>query len=67
MQMTFNQMTHSGDYKEDDISVSVTVLGGTYGGGSETLVVWKTVEDTAEPLDASYYKGQGSRGGESGR
>ena len=37
--MTYNQTSHSGDYKADEVSVSVTVLGGTYGGGSEVLVV----------------------------
>ena len=33
MMKTFNQMSHSGDYKGDEVSVSITVLGGTYGGG----------------------------------
>lgn len=36
---TYNQNSHSGDYKEDDVAVTITVLGGTYGGGSEVLVV----------------------------
>lgn len=36
---TFNQNSHSGDYKASEISVSITVLGGTYGGGSEVLIV----------------------------
>lgn len=39
MMKTFNQMSHSGDYKGDEVSVSITVLGGTYGGGSEVLVI----------------------------
>lgn len=36
---TFNQLSQSGVYKEDDIAVTLTVCGGTYGGGSEVLVV----------------------------
>lgn len=48
---TFNQNSHSGDYKASEISVSITVLGGTYGGGSEVLVLQRrfsniTVTDT---------------------
>lgn len=31
----FNQMSHSGDYKEDEVSVTITVLGGTYGGAAK--------------------------------
>ena len=36
---TFNQISQSAGYKEDDISVSITCCGGSYGGGSEVLVV----------------------------
>lgn len=39
MQKTFNQISQSAVYKEDDISVSITVCGGSYGGGSEVLIV----------------------------
>lgn len=39
-QMTFNQLSQSAVYKADDVSVSLTVCGGTYGGGSEVLVVY---------------------------
>lgn len=35
----FNQLSQSAVYKEDDVSVSVTVCGGSYGGGSEVLVI----------------------------
>lgn len=35
----YNQLSQSSVYKEDDISVSLTVCGGTYDGGSEVLVV----------------------------
>ena len=34
----FNQLSQSAVYKQDEISVSVTVCGGSYGGGSEVLV-----------------------------
>lgn len=32
MIVTFNQISQSAVYKEDDISVSITVCGGSYGG-----------------------------------
>lgn len=35
---TYNQISQSAAYKQDNISVSLTVCGGSYGGGSETLV-----------------------------
>ena len=35
----FNQLSQSAVYKEDEIRVSVTVCGGSYGGGSEVLVI----------------------------
>lgn len=34
MNMTFNQISQSAVYKQDDISVSLTVCGGSYGGGA---------------------------------
>lgn len=40
---TYNQTSHSGDYREDNVSVSITVLGGTYGGGSEVLVIQEPI------------------------
>ena len=40
MKRTFNQLSQSAVYKEDDTSVSLTVCGGSYGGGSEVLVVY---------------------------
>ena len=39
MKHTINQISQSAVYREDDISVSITVCGGSYGGGSEVLVV----------------------------
>ncbi len=42
---TFNQISQSAVYREDDISVSITVCGGSYGGGSETLVVARKEND----------------------
>ena len=35
----FNQISQSAIYKKDDISVSITVNGGSCGGGSEVLIV----------------------------
>lgn len=35
----FNQLSQSAVYKEDEISVTISVRGGSYGGGSEVLVV----------------------------
>ena len=34
----FNQLSQSAVYREDDVSVSLTVCGGSYG-GSEVLIV----------------------------
>lgn len=54
---TFNQISQSAVYKADDISVSLTVCGGSYGGGSEVLVVFgfdsynqEISEEVAQPL-----------------
>ena len=35
----FNQLSQSAVYKQDEITVSLTCCGGSYGGGSEVLVV----------------------------
>lgn len=51
--MTFNQMSHSGVYKGDDVSVTITVLGGTYGGGSEVLVIERHFNDVRVYEDIS--------------
>jgi len=37
----FNQLSQSSVYKETEQSVALTVCGGTYGGGSECLIVEK--------------------------
>ncbi len=42
---TFNQVSQSAIYREDDIAVSTTVCGGSYGGGSETLIVEKQIKN----------------------
>lgn len=39
LRKAFNQISQSAVYREDEVSVSITVCGGSYGGGSETLVV----------------------------
>lgn len=48
----FNQLSQSGIYKEDETSVSLTVCGGTYGGGSECLAVYDGAGVTC-PTNAS--------------
>lgn len=42
---TFNQISQSAVYREDDISVSLTVCGGSYGGGSEVLILQRRFSD----------------------
>ena len=42
---TYNQISQSAGYRQDDISVSITVCGGSYGGGSEVLVVQNQYDD----------------------
>lgn len=42
---SYNQISQSAIYKEDDVSVSVTVCGGSYGGGSEVLVLQRRFSD----------------------
>lgn len=41
-QIAFNQISQSAVYKEDDVAVSLTCCGGSYGGGSEVLVVYNS-------------------------
>lgn len=45
---TFNQISQSAGYKEDDVSVNLTVCGGSNGGGSEVLVVETLVFDEGQ-------------------
>lgn len=52
---TFNQNSHSGDYKASEISVSITVAGGTYGGGSEVLIVDVLPFDTTQVTSKDNY------------
>ena len=42
--MTFNQISQSAVYRKDEVTVSLTVCGGSYGGGSEVLVVDETFD-----------------------
>ena len=46
---TYNHISQSAVYREDDISVSITVCGGSYGGGSEVLVVEGMIADHPTP------------------
>lgn len=54
---SYNQISQSAIYKEDDVSVSVTVCGGSYGGGSEVLIVTENTNAESnrniEPRSAS--------------
>ena len=55
-QKTYNQLSQSAVYREDDVAVSTTVRGGSYGGGSETLVVkmvLASIAPNAERTDGS--------------
>ena len=57
---TFNQISQSAVYRADDISVSITCCGGSYGGGSETLVVsYQNTTGTLSPgAHPGSYNGQ---------
>lgn len=48
VQTAFNQISQSAGYKEDDVSVNLTVCGGSNGGGSEVLVVETLVFDEGQ-------------------
>lgn len=50
---TFNQISQSEVYRESEISVSITVCGGSYGGGSETLVVYETDKNGVQKKSTS--------------
>lgn len=52
----YNQLDHSGTYREDDTSVTLTVLGGTYG-GSEVLIVQTCYRKTSHPRNANEAQG----------
>lgn len=47
----FNQISQSAGYAEDNVSVSITVCGGSYGGGSEVLIV-EVEEDGTDSKDS---------------
>ena len=49
----FNQISQSAGYSDDEISVSLTVCGGSYGGGSETLIVYDDHENVGRQPDGS--------------
>lgn len=44
----YNQISQSAVYREDETTVSLTVCGGSYGGGSETLIVEARNNEEAE-------------------
>ena len=58
----YNQLDHSGTYRQDEKSVALTVLGGTYGGGSEVLIV----EEIDEVNAISFQERAGCAGGGKG-
>ena len=41
----YNQLSQSAVYREDETAVSLTVCGGSYGGGSETLILQRRFSD----------------------
>ena len=45
----YNQLDHSGTYREDDTSVTLTVLGGTYGGVGGTYRTKRATEKHRTP------------------
>lgn len=51
----FNQVSQSAVYCEDDIAVSTTVCGGSYGGGSEVLIV--SYQDKTGTVNAGAHPG----------
>ena len=59
MKKTFNQLSQSGVYKEDDIAVTLTVCGGTYGGGREVLVVER--KSVSSNQSVFVFEGNGQR------
>lgn len=61
---TFNQISQSAIYRRDDVAVSLTVCGGSYGGGSEVLILQRRFsdvllydEDVAPTLEAGAGEG----------
>lgn len=48
VQTAFNQISQSAGYKQDDVSVNLTVCGGSNGGGSEVLVIETLVFDEGQ-------------------
>ena len=67
---TFNQISQSAGYAKDDVAVSVTVCGGSYGGGSEVLVLqeYTTLQDGTNTesmkMSAKPCKSSGEQGGQ---
>lgn len=49
--MAYNQLSQSAVYKAGEISISLTVCGGSYGGGSEVLIVESDRDDSRPPDD----------------
>ena len=55
MTKCYNQLSQSAVYREDEVSVNLTVCGGSYGGGSEVLVL--TYQETAGALTCGAHPG----------
>lgn len=51
------------EWHEDDVAVTLRNKGGSYGGGSEVLIINSSGNGVAGTLDSSYFKGQGERQG----
>ena len=53
----FNQLSQSAVYRSDEVSVSLTCCGGSYGGGSEVLIVYDLSEHN-RPSDGEQSSGE---------
>ena len=54
----YNQISQSAVYRKDEIAVTLSVCGGSYGGGSEVLVVQETTGTLSPGAHAGSYNGQ---------
>lgn len=60
---TFNQISQSADYRASEKSVSLTCCGGSYGGGSENLVLHGVkLERYVQQITNGYNKNRSSKG-----
>ena len=60
---TYNQISQSAGYREDDISVSITVCGGSYGGGGSEVLVVNELSESNRFVNGEQSSGQLLRSG----